>query len=392
MLLACAPLALCAQTAMQARQDSSMDAFYAWWMLLTGLIFGRIFYVIWRIRNQETRFISEKMDGVFWFSWALTIWGVSGLCDLLSQTMSVKMGAIIFKSVFSTLNSVLILFVLPSIEIQTESRYLNRITALCKHKAPILSIAFLSFLLTLGILLYLITANTTFKQYLSDASLAMPPAGYLLYIPDIVFSFATILVLLQVLSAAFKDKKRGVSPLLWVVYLTLFTTMLAEISLLFPAWTILPPEHTELIYVLSATLFKTLLITLFSFLLYSYEKKKAEEQRLEGLLPAALIKKRWNLDEREVKVLQLLAEGKTRDEIGEDETLFPRQRASARKNVDDLLGKIPHKFGLPENNRTQQMILLFALHHKIIQFDHFSDDSAAGNFSGAVSGNISAEK
>lgn len=390
--LLCASGPLFAQAHTAPAPGNDVAVFYAWWMLLTGLIFGRIFYTIWQIRNRETRFVAEKMDGVYWFSWALATWGVSGLCDLLAQTTSGAVGTIIFKSIFSTVNSALILFVLPSIEIQSDNQWLNRVVVWCRHKVSILSLAFASFVLTLGILLYLIGRAAEFKNYLSDPSQALPPVGYLMYLPDISFSFATILILLLVLSAAFKDRQRGVGALLWVVYLTLFVTMLAEVSLLFPAFGLLSDQHTGLVYTLSATLFKMLLITLFSILLYSYEKKKAEEQRIEGLLPLEVIKKRWNLDERDIKVLQLLANGKTRDEIGEDENLFPRQRASARKNVDDLLGKIPAKFGLPENNRTQQMILLFALHHKIIQFDHFSENNTAGNLSGDLSGNVAAEK
>lgn len=390
---------LLAQAQSDPQQEHGMAVFYAWWMLLTGLVFGRIFYAIWQIRNKETQFLADKMDGVYWFSWALAAWGISGFCDLLTQTMKVgevqnlaDLSHIIFKCIFSTVNSVLVLFVLPSVEIYTENKYLNRIVAMCKHKSSILSIAFATIVLTLGIFFALIAYSPAFKQFITVPAGMLPPVGYFLYLPDILFSLATIFVLLQVLSAAFKDQKRGVGALLWVVYLTLFVTVLAEISPLFPAFGVFPKGVVDLLCVLSATLFKMLLITLFSILLYSYEKKKAEEQRLEGLLPVAVIKKRWNLDEREIKVLQLLANGSTRDEIGEDETLFPKQRASARKNVDELLGKIPGKFGLPENNRTQQMILLFALHHKIIQFDHFSENNIARNVSGNLSGNLSSPK
>lgn len=391
-LWVCLPGALFAQNGNTTPSNDALADFYAWWMMFTGLFFGGIFYIIWRVWKRETQLVAEKMDGVRWFAWALGMWGISGCIDLLMSSMQMKMGTIIFKSIFSTANSVFILFVLPSIEIDSDNQFLNRVITSCKHKLSIIILAFVSLVLTIGILIALITRVPDFNAYIADNSKALPKPGYLLYLPDILFSLATILVLMLVLSAAFKDKKRGVESLLWVVYLTLFVTVIAEISPLFPFFGLFSEWACSLSLYLSATLFKMLLITLFSILLYSYEKKKAEEQRLEGLLPLEVIKKRWNLEEREIKVLQLLANGKTRDEIGEDETLFPKQRASARKNVDDLLGKIPDKFRLPANNRTQQMILLFALQHKIIHFEHLADDHTAGNVSGNLSGNVSSEK
>jgi hypothetical protein len=357
-----------------------LKLFYAWWMIVTGAIFGFIFYLLWRMKNAE-KAPKDKIEGILWFSRALAVWSISGLLELLVLQSGVpvqgEIGIILFKSIFSTLNSVFILFVIPSVEVNTGAPWLlKEIISLAKNKLGVIVGGIFVFVITALIfgLFQLLHINET------------NPIWYWLYVPDILYSLFTILALLLVFRAAFRDEKRHVSQMVWVVYLTILLTTLAEVGLTVPAWQILPADATEeywIFYNLVATVFKMLLITLFVILLYSYEIKKAEEQKIAELLSDEEIKQRWSLEEKEVIVLRRLAKGETREAIGSDLTLFPpknmvkrkaddspltTQRTLPRKNVDDLLQyKIAPKLRLPNQ---QQVLLLFALQNKIIQFDH----------------------
>lgn len=369
-----------------AAQDNEVRAikfFYAGWMMLSGAIFGVVFYLLWRMKNAEQA-PKDKIEGILWFSRALAVWGVSGLLEyfVLCSGLPVQgdIGVILVKSIFSTLNSVFILFVIPSVEIRTGASWLLReIIALARNKLGVI----------LGGIFVLVSTGLIFLLLHSLNIDASNPVWYWLYVPDILFSLFTILALLLVFRAAFRDERRRMSSMVWVVYLTILLTALAEIGLLVPAWQPLSAVAMGeywIAYDLVATVFKMLLITLFVILLYSYEIKKAAEQQIAELLSDEEIRQRWSLDEKEVIVLRRLAKGETRESIGSDLVLFPPKnpanapRITPRKNVDDLLQyKIAPKLRLPNQ---QQVILLFALHHKIVQFEHPADGNFTGNSAG----------
>lgn len=338
-----------------------LKLFYAWWMLLAGGIFSLVFYLLWKMKTAEG-LPDDKIEGIRWFALALATWSASGLMNLLvlhpDATLAPGIGEIMFRSVFSSCNSVFILFTIPSIEIQTGGGgWARDIIAWTKSKRIVLLVAGLMF--TVTIFLFLL-----FRYQLN-----VNPADtiwYGLYVPDVLFSACTIAALLFVFRSAFKDEKRRMPPMVYVVYLTLFCTLLAELSLVTPLWTGVSQEYA-VFYNLVATIFKMLLIVLFAILLYSWEMKIAEELKMSELLEPEACQEKFGLDASEVLVLRRLARGETRDDIGSDPSLW-RQPGRSRKNVDEMLEKkIAPKLKLPNK---ESVILLYALHHKIVAFAH----------------------
>lgn len=370
--------------------EYGLKLFYAWWMILTGAIFSFVFFLLWQMKNKE-KAPASKIEGIRWFSAALGVWCLSGMADLFvlqpSSSIAPTVEEILCRSIFSSLNSMFILFAIPSIEIaEADSRgTLKGIIAFAQNKLGVVvsGIVFMVFTLFMYAL---------FRGPLGFS--ANNSNWYWLYVPDILFSLLTILALLFVLRTAFTDQRRHIGAMVWVVYLTIILTTLAEVSLIFPAWqtagktfpdwlnwlTLFSPAAGYFVfYNLVATVFKMLLIALFVILLYSYEIKKAEELKMEGLLPLEEIRQRWGLDEKEVRVLRRLAKGDTRETIGSDPDLFP-PRTNPRKNVDDLLqNKIAPKLRLV--NR-EVLILMFAIQNKIIQFEHPQEDNFPGKITG----------
>lgn len=373
------PCLLAAQEGEAMADVQGLKQFYAWWLFLTGAIFSFVFYLLWRMKNKENA-PQARIEGIFWFSGALLIWCISGIVDVWvlqpQEALAPTIKEILFRSLFSSLNSIFILFAIPSIEIANlESRRLLRsILSFAQNKPIVIVVGIVIMVLTL-FLYWLLQGPAAISE--NDAT------WYWLYVPDILFSLLTIMALLAVLRAAFKDPRRHIGAMVWVVYLTIVMTALAEVSLVFPAgafpeWMTSATTY-HVFYNLVATLFKMLLIVLFAILLYSYEIKKAEELKMEGLLSMEEIRQRWGLEEKEVIVLRRLAKGDTREAIGSDQALFP-PRTNPRKNVDDLLqNKIAPKLRLV--NR-EVLILLFALQNKIIQFEPSQED----NFTGKITG------
>lgn len=365
------------------QEQIALAVFYNWWTICMGAVFSLVFYFLWRLKKQEN-LSGESIEGILWFSRALAVWCLSGIAGLIAATFGLPGWSVLTTSVFSTVNSVFILFVIPSIDIQPDAPdMLQQIVALSKNKLGIIVGGFMVVAITvLGFLL------------LNSLSLQNNNIWYWLYGPDILFSLFTVLALLLVFKAAFHDNRRQMSLMVWVVYLTIFLTMLAEIGQTVPAWN-LPETFMQadypVYYNVAATLFKILLIMLFTILLYSFEIKKAAEHRVAELLSDDEIRAKWGLEQKETIVLRRLARGETREAIGSDNDLFPPRgpanapRIAPRKNVDDLLqNKIAPKLRLPNQ---QQIILLFALENKIIQFEH----PGTGNFTDNAPGDFPAE-
>ncbi len=385
------PVLLPAQDYSGTVNGIGLRQFYAWWMLLTGTIFSFVFFLLWKMKSQE-KTPKPRIEGILWFAAALGVWGLSGLADLL-VLQPISEGSpgvleILCRSLFSSLNSVFILFTIPSIEIPGAKTgpILKGILAFTKNKLSVVVAGIVFMLFTL--FLYWLLQGPL--GGINNAS----GNGYLLYVPDILFSLLTILTLLFVLRTAFNDPRRHMSAMVWVVYITIILTTLAEVSLIFPLlgmskatlpdwlnWLETYPASASyyVFYDLVATVFKMLLIALFVILLYSYEIKKAAELQIAELLSLEEIRQRWGLEEREVLVLRRLAKGDTREAIGSDMNLF-LPRTNPRKNVDDLLqNKIAPKLRLA--NR-EVLILLFALQNKIIQFDNSQEDNFTDNITG----------
>lgn len=350
----------------------SLQVFYNLWMVLTGGIASLVFYLLWQMKTKENA-IQDKIEGILWFSRALLVWCISGLCGLLAQYYQWSNWVNLLTSTLSTINSVFILFIIPSIEINPQaSRLLKEIIALAKNKLGVILMGIGSIAATVFV----------FCLYSSLQVAATDLRWHWLYVPDILFSIFTILSLLLVFKEAFSDAKRHVASMVWVVYITLLITLLAEVGLTTPAWvgfSVAQFSSYWIFYTLVATCFKSLLIILFAILLYSYEIKTAEDLKETALLSDEEIREKWNLELKEVLVLRYLAAGKTRSAIGDMRELFPNPRSERRKTVDDLLTKIALKLGLPNDIA---LILLFALHNKIISYLHPGESNLSGNFPG----------
>ncbi|AEE48607.1 hypothetical protein [Haliscomenobacter hydrossis] len=366
------PVALFAQDHSGQEDVHSLQVFYNLWMMLTGGIFSLVFYLLWQMKSKENA-PQDKIEGILWFSRALAVWCISGLSGLLALHFQLPNWINLFTSGLSTINSVFILFIIPSIEIKPgSSQLLKEIVALAKNKLGVILLGFGTIAATLFVfwLFSILPIASTDLRW------------HWLYGPDILFSIFTILSLLLVFKEAFRDEKRHVSLMVWVVYITLLITLLAEVGLTIPAWAGFPLEKLEvywILYTLVATSFKSLLVILFAILLYSYELKNAEDLKETALLSDEEIKEKWNLELKEVLVLRYLAAGKTRTAIGDMRELFPNPRTERRKTVDDLLTKIALKLGLRNDIA---LILLFALHNKIVPYLHPSENNLSGNSSG----------
>lgn len=371
-ILSFAPIFLLAQGHSNQEQGQSLQVFYNLWMLFTGGIFSLVFYLLWQMKRKEHA-PQDKIEGILWFSRALLVWSISGLSGLLALHYQLPNWINLFTSALSTINSVFILFIIPSIEIKPDaSFFLKEIIALAKNKLGVLFMG----LGSIGATVFVFWLYTSLGIEASDRR------WHWLYGPDILFSIFTILSLLLVFKEAFSDQKRHVSLMVWVVYITLLITLLAEVGLTIPAWAGFPLEKTDeylIFYTLVATSFKSLLIILFAILLYSYELKNAEDLKATALLSDEEIKEKWNLELKEILVLRYLAAGKTRTAIGDMRELFPNPRSERRKTVDDLLTKIALKLGLRNDIA---LILLFALHNKIVPYLHPSENNLSGNSSG----------
>lgn len=349
------------------QQDINIHSFYNWWLLCTGAIFSLLFYLFWKLKSRENA-PQDKILGIIWFSRALLIWFISGLLELLLKQFQAPLITVcLSRSICSTLNSIFILFVIPSIEVnQSAHPILKAIIEYTKHKIAVVITG--SLVIAFTFCLYFLIINN---------GLNIEKQQYWIYLADILFSLITILSLLFVFIAAFQDQKRKMSLITVIVYVTIILTIYAEISLTFPSWALsswFTDSTHALLYYLSATLFKSLLITLFVALLYSYEIKKAVEYQSGQLLPYDKIKARWNLDEKEVKVLRLLAQGKSRKEIGSMSDIFPNQRSDPSKSVHDMLPGIANKFQITNDIGA---ILLYALHHHIVNYS--SDNQLQAN-------------
>lgn len=371
-LLLMSPICLLARSHSGQEDVYSLQVFYNLWMILTGGVSALVFYLLWQMKTKENA-PQDKIEGILWFSRALLIWCISGLCGLLAQYYQWSNWVNLLSSALSTINSVFILFIIPSIEIHPRaSRLLKEIIGLAKNKLGVILMGIGSIAATVFV----------FCLYSSLQVAATDLRWHWLYMPDILFSIFTILSLLLVFNEAFSDAKRHVSLMVWVVYITLLITLLAEVGLTVPAWAGFSLEQFDeywIFYTLVATCFKSLLIILFAILLYSYEIKTAEDLKESALLSDEEIREKWNLELKEVLVLRYLAVGKTRNAIGDMRELFPNPRSERRKTVDELLTKIALKLGLPNDIA---LILLFALHNRIIPYIHPSESNLSGNSPG----------
>lgn len=348
----------------------SLKLFYAWWMLLSGVIFSLTFHLLWRMKHAEGS-PNEKIEGIKWFSRALAVWGLSGLANIFilqqpASSLAPTIGEILSRSIFSSLNSVFILFAIPSIEINGGAQGLIKdIITWTRNKKVVVLFSGIFFIMTVFIFCLF---RFQFALTGDDA------AWYWLYLPDVVFSVFTILALLTVFLAAFRERQRHMSGMVSIVYLTICFTFLAELSLLAPIWLNDYIAEYAIFYNLVSTVFKMLLIVLFAILLYSWEMKKAEEQKVADLLSFETCKEKFELEQIEVIVLRRLATGRTREDIGSDPELF-RSPLRSRKNVDEILEKkIAPKLKLPNK---EPMILLFALQNKIIPYTRPAAENAA---------------
>lgn len=243
--------------------------YYGLWSVIVGLGFASIFYIIW-LKKKDDGLSDEKISGIKWFSRAILTWAISGLWIVFSSFFEELTKADVFvRSVLSSVNSMFILFAIPSIEVN--SKWIKQNIYRRLEDKPI--IAFLFGLITLSTVIFFYFA----KNYKSDSY----DLEYLSYSPDVFASSLTILILGIVLSTAFDERNMRIMKK--VVYVTLVITFIAQLVLIAPTLKTIS-ENNEIYWVaqnLSATVFKIFLIALILILLYTWEVKNAKEKLSE---------------------------------------------------------------------------------------------------------------
>lgn len=246
----------------------NFNIFYSLWLCIIGFVFSFIFFFIWR--KRKTKENRSKVEGIKFFSIASLMWAISGSVSLFIDPIVDCCSFALFKSVFSSINSMFIIFALPSIEI--ENNYLKRhLLHLRRNKVWV----YILFSVILGITFYL-------YNFCPDTL----PGDVGVYHPDLITSFITIILLSGVLSVAFFERK--MKPMLLLVLICMILTSLAQIGLIFPDSNVFKIGEQRYYLItfemVSSTIFKTSLMALLLILLYSWEIMNKEKSNKEASL------------------------------------------------------------------------------------------------------------
>ena len=224
--------------------STSIGRFYGFFMIIIGYLFGFILYRIFLKEEKEKNENINQIEGILYLSLAFFMWAISGTISLMSFVDEYFI--ILSGSVLSTINSVLILFAIPSIYLKDKKYpWIKSISVWLESKGNKIVVCLAAFFfIALSVILTL-----------SDKELH---EGFkLYYLPDVFFSSITIFVMLTVFLKAFWEREM---KFIWFVSICMiFLTIIAQLQLFPNEVTI----HNLITKTVASTTFKTLLAGLF---------------------------------------------------------------------------------------------------------------------------------
>jgi DNA-binding CsgD family transcriptional regulator len=243
------------------------------WTIAISLIFA---FVLWNIHQRMQQ--SEKprsTQGVKYLSFALLTWAISSITTIIYYTFFVNEDITYSKIVYfaiiivlSIFNSALILLAIPSIELEEELP--NRILP---RKKKNIGYLLLGLIAGTGLIAFVIFDKSEGNN--NDDFIKQP----IIFIGSLDILFALIVIWELVLRKIHAFKERNLNFMVSITLILIFCMLMSQILDILPAFS-LELEETSLYLITHSFLhltYKTLLISLFILLLYSWQIKKEKE-------------------------------------------------------------------------------------------------------------------
>lgn len=253
--------------------------------LITAIVIQRIFF-----KELKRGALPKAVDGIKWFGWAIFIWGVGALLNLLLVSINGMLPTsrfIIYLGVtVSLLNSLFILLSLPSIE---HNRKRSLVVRLVERFSAKEFIIFFTVILVMIAFVFIVTSYNNTK--ISNNSI---------WLIDIPISLVVALSLLNELNKAFANRNMRFMILpviaLFILIVIAVTHRIISQDLISGYINI---ETWELIGTVTSISFKFLFILLFSILLYSWKflSEKEQQESLASVLETENIALRKERDQ-----------------------------------------------------------------------------------------------
>jgi DNA-binding CsgD family transcriptional regulator len=234
--------------------------------LLSAFIIQRVY-----LKEKKKHIKKREVAGIQWFGWAILIWGIDALLKTICVggfEVAPNAQLLIYAGVaFSLLNSLFIVFSLPSIRHQ----YHRGIVVQLIQKFTFKQVLFLFF----GVIFMMTFIFVALSSLTKDAA-----SNNYIWLIDIPISVVVALALLSELNKAFKEREL---PFMYFPSFILFLLIIIAV-----VHRVVAPEHLtntfsieswETIGVVTTISFKFLFILLFSILLYSWKFLSEKEEQ-----------------------------------------------------------------------------------------------------------------
>lgn len=248
----------------------------AFWSIGIGAIFTYTFYNIWLQEKSRKETDDSKIIGIKYFAYALLIWCINAIFASIYNFFFLPLEIAEYKFIYrivrtclSTANSAFLLLAIPSIEISKVSP----LEVLKKEKKNVWSYSILVLLGTLAISFYIFKTELNFGF---DTHLDSTKNGaiYFIGILDLIFAFFVIWELIIRMQTAFHERNMVfMTPISWLLMIFIGVSQILVIAPFFN-FLYLGENLYLLLQPSTALIYKTLLITLFIVLIYSWEIKR----------------------------------------------------------------------------------------------------------------------
>ena len=219
----------------------SLFRFYGWWQLMVGTFSCIALLAIWNhiTQDQESK---EKDFGLVWLALAVLAWAMSGIVDIFYVNDLLKNNSTTIhnttyeglRSIFSMLNSALILLALPCF--RHIPKAINRIVKSETWRFLVITTFIFSALITMLMILDVIVPSKV--AFINSA--------------DLIYAVFTLIFLGLVLWSSFE--KRGLKSLAYLSAICIACTLVAQVLKL---------EDAQFWRIFFSCTFKTILIMLF---------------------------------------------------------------------------------------------------------------------------------
>lgn len=320
------------------------------WNIVICTVAAVVLYNSWKVIVVRKNKPDDK--GGLYLAYSMIFWVAIGILDLIDG-FGLASGAYWLwsyhtaRAMLGIWNSVFMLFAISYFEIVPPS-----LENLLRHRD------WKKWMVGLGILA---TALTAGQALLLIGQLANPePPFENIYTWNFIFSTLTVTILLTLILNIFQ--KESFQQLTWIGVALIVVILVSQFMEFQPAWF----EHlgrtwTEFLKFLLLNIYKTLLLTFFALVLLSWAMREPPTESAPEIPTEEEICNRYNITPNEIRMLEKLAKGETREAVAEE--LFNSQ---SRDAVDDRLAKLASRFRIPNKAIT---IIVFALKNQIVKFD-----------------------